>query len=69
MKLWLMHLVNAAINGAAGGVLAGGGSSALGVPMSGKQLGAAALAGAIVGTVRHIQQSPLLPTDTTTTQQ
>jgi hypothetical protein len=68
MKLWLTHLLNAAINGAASGVLAAGGATALGVPMGGKQLGAAALSGLIVGTVRHIQQSPLIPTDTTTQQ-
>jgi hypothetical protein len=61
MKKYFLHLLNTAINGAATGVLAGITTSVAGIPMSLKQLGIAAGSGAIVATVRHIQQSPIIP--------
>lgn len=63
MKNIFAHLLNAAVNGAAASVLSAGGAAAVGTPMEAKQIGVAALAGALIGTLRHLQQSPLIPTD------
>lgn len=62
-KAWLYHLAQSSINGASAG---------LGTVLTGSILGssdtlhpkvivASAVSGAIVGTIRHLQQSPLPP--------
>lgn len=60
MKKSLLHLVNIAVSGAAAGALAAFGGSFVGTPLQLKQIGVAAVGGAIVATVRHLQQSPLI---------
>ena len=61
MPKWIAHLVNLAINGASTGVLASAGTSLAGVSLNFKQLLTVAASGALIATLRHLQQSPLIP--------
>lgn len=56
----LAHLFNFAMNGAATGVMAGVGTTMAGIPLSGKQILASAVSGAVIATARHLQTSPLI---------
>lgn len=53
------HFLNIIISGAAVGILNVVGTGLIGIHVSFKQLGIAALSGAIVATVRHFQNSPV----------
>lgn len=68
-KLWLHNLLAAIITGGSSTALASlgiAGASAVGVdvqPLNYKQLGIIALAGATVGLLAYLKQSPLPPAD------
>lgn len=58
-KKWLHGLLGAVISSAATTVGAAGGASMAGTPLEIKQLGGAAVGGAITGAVLYLRQSPI----------
>jgi hypothetical protein len=60
-KIWLQGLLGAVVSGTATTVGAAGAASAAGSPLAIKQIGGAAIGGALAGAVLYLKQSPIPP--------